>query len=108
MPTIHVKNLQGKTLTYDNERLSMLNAFQEMEQDWMHACGGKGRCTTCGFNVIEGMDQLSSPTHVEKTFREEGKIGNNQRLACQTRCNGEVTISVPESNQLPQLKYSEA
>lgn len=107
MPTIHVKNLQAKSISYDNERQSILLAFQDLGQDWMHACGGKGRCTTCGFDVIEGMDQLSHPTHVELTFREEGKIGESQRLACQTRCKGEATISVPPSNQLPHLDYSE-
>lgn len=107
MPTIHIKNLAGKTITYPNERLSMLHAFQEAGQDWMHACGGKGRCTTCGFNVIDGMEDLSEATRVELTFREEGRLGAHQRLGCQTRCKGEVVIEVPGSNQLPHLAYSE-
>ncbi len=106
MPLIHIKNLQGKIVEYSNERTSILIAFQEMGQDWMHACGGKGRCTTCGFTVLEGMGELSEPTRVEIGFRQEGRLGENQRLACQTRCLGEVTVEVPEKNQLPHINYS--
>lgn len=106
MPRIRIKNLQGKILEYPSERKSMLIAFQEIGQDWMHSCGGKGRCTTCGFTVLEGMDELSEPTRVEIGFRKEGRLGENQRLACQTRCTGEVTVEVPEKNQLPHLTYT--
>lgn len=104
MPELIIKNLQGRLLRL-SERQSVLQACQENYIDWMHACGGKGRCTTCAFNVLEGEDQLSAPTHVEEKYRSEGRLLSKQRLACQTRCKGTAVIEVPPENQLPHLTY---
>ncbi|MCA6074217.1 2Fe-2S iron-sulfur cluster-binding protein [Fulvivirga sedimenti] len=104
MPEITISNLAGKKVKVPGNQ-SILLAFQENFIDWMHACGGKGRCTTCAFNVQAGMDALSPLTPVEKRFLEDGKLSGRQRLACQTRCLGDVTIEVPPANQLPHLVY---
>lgn len=104
MSSIRILNLKGKKVML-SDRQSVLSGLQEQFVDWMHACGGKGRCTTCAFTVCSGMDQLSEPTHVERRFREEGRLGADQRLACQTRCLGEAEIEVPVSNQLPHVSY---
>ncbi len=104
MPEITIVNLAGKKVNAP-ENQSILGVFQEQFLDWMHACGGKGRCTTCAFDVIDGMEHLTSPTHVEKKFLEEGRLTAEQRLACQTRCLGNVVIEVPKVNQLPHLRY---
>ena len=102
MPEITILNLESKKVRVA-ENQSVLQAFQENYIDWMHACGGKGRCTTCAFNVLKG--SLSSLTPVEKRFIEEGKLSGEQRLACQSRCLGDVTIEVPQANQLPHVVY---
>jgi 2Fe-2S ferredoxin len=104
MPEIRILNLNNKKVTVHEDQ-SVLQAFQEKYIDWMHACGGKGRCTTCAFNVIAGEKRLSSLTPAEQRFRNNQRLENHQRLACQVRCLGNVTIEVPEANQMPHIDY---
>lgn len=56
-----------------------------------HACGGNGFCTTCLCNVQEGMENLS-----ERNDREEnmGIVDDPERLGCQTKVHGDVTVEV--------------
>lgn len=56
----------------------------------MMNCGGYGQCGTCIIEVVEGMENLSPPTEVEK--RKLKKKPDNYRLACQTVVNGPVSI----------------
>ncbi|MEM7769034.1 MAG: 2Fe-2S iron-sulfur cluster-binding protein [Cyanobacteria bacterium P01_E01_bin.6] len=56
----------------------------------MMNCGGYGQCGTCIVEVVEGMQNLSEPTEVEKTKLR--KRPDSYRLACQTLVHGEVTI----------------
>jgi 2Fe-2S ferredoxin len=62
---------------------SVLKLIQANYIDWMHACGGKGRCTTCKFEVVEGGDQLGPITGAELGYRNKGELGEKERLACQ-------------------------
>ncbi len=57
----------------------------------MMNCGGNGQCGCCIVEVIEGMENLSPRTDVEKRFLK--KKPENYRLACQTLVNGPVSIS---------------
>ncbi|MEJ2004963.1 MAG: 2Fe-2S iron-sulfur cluster-binding protein [Cyclobacteriaceae bacterium] len=104
MARIIISNLKNKEIKVSDKQ-SVLSAFQDQFIDWMHACGGKGRCTTCAFNVIEGSDALSPPTPAEVRFRDRGRLREDQRLACQVRCLGKGIIEVPNENQLPHLSY---
>jgi ferredoxin len=57
----------------------------------MMNCGGYGQCGTCVVEVIEGMENLSPKTDVEK--RKLRKKPESYRLACQTLVNGPVSIN---------------
>ena len=74
--------------------------------DWMFACGGKGKCTTCKFEVMNGSEHLSSLTEPEKHFMRIDGLGLNQRLACQAIPARAIEIKVPDDNKLPHLIYS--
>ncbi|MBF2026450.1 MAG: (2Fe-2S)-binding protein [Oscillatoriales cyanobacterium C42_A2020_001] len=56
----------------------------------MTNCGGYGQCGTCVIEVLEGMENLSQKTEVEK--RKLRKKPDSYRLACQTLVNGSVSI----------------
>jgi ferredoxin len=56
----------------------------------MMNCGGYGQCGTCIVEIVEGMENLSPLTDVEK--RKLKKKPDNYRLACQTLVNGPVTV----------------
>ncbi|HEY9802353.1 2Fe-2S iron-sulfur cluster-binding protein [Anabaena azotica] len=53
-------------------------------------CGGAGQCGTCIVEIVEGIENLSTPTDVENRMLK--KKPANYRLACQTLVNGPVSV----------------
>ncbi|WP_116106215.1 adenylate/guanylate cyclase domain-containing protein [Lewinella sp. IMCC34191] len=53
-----------------------------------HACGAKGKCSTCRVLIHEGADHLTPPTDPELALGERMHFPPNVRLACQTRVTG--------------------
>ncbi len=49
-------------------------------------------CGICIMKVMEGMDRLSPPTPPEKDFLKAMRADPDERLACQCRINGDVTV----------------
>ncbi|MEQ8810457.1 MAG: 2Fe-2S iron-sulfur cluster-binding protein, partial [Imperialibacter sp.] len=70
MPKIVIQNLNNKRLFSENSGRTLLSILQENYIDWMHACGGKGRCTTCKAIVHEGLALLGELTEAEKKYVE--------------------------------------
>lgn len=105
MVKITIENLAKKEVIGSDDRISVLKLIHENGIDWMHACGGKGRCTTCKMIVVKGMENLSSITPVEIKYQEAGQLNSNERLACQTRPLGEVYIRVADEFKLPHVNY---
>ncbi len=109
MPKISISNQAGKVVSFklNNEKPQTVLALLQAEDiRWMHACGGKGRCTTCRFNIVEGAENLKPQTAEEQKFIEAGKIKPTQRMACQAVPVGSVTVEVPEKCKLPGVNYS--
>lgn len=106
MVKIVIENLAQKEVFPEGKVNSVLSALQSNYIDWMHACGGKGRCTTCKMVVINGADQLSTLSEAELYYRKRGELANNERLACQTSVLGACTIRVPEETKLPHVTYT--
>ena len=107
MPKIVIQNLNNKQIISENIGLTILSILQKNQIDWMHACGGKGRCTTCKAIIINGENALDHLTEVEKKFQEMGLLKKNERLSCQAKLKGEVEIRVAEENKFPHIQYSE-
>lgn len=106
MVKIVIENLGRKELRVNNDAKTVLNHLQDHFLDWMHACGAKGRCTTCKMVVIAGEENLSEPTAAELKYRNSGELLNNERLTCQATVRGDLVIKVPESGKLPHLTYT--
>lgn len=107
MVKIVIENLDRKELDIIDVSKTILRHLQDHFIDWMHACGGKGRCTTCKMIVVEGQENLSAPTEAELRYRDKGELGMNERLACQTRTISTTVIRVPEQGKMPHMTYSE-
>ena len=105
MPEIIITNLKGKRIPA-KEGVPLLQLIQESGTDWMHACGAKGRCTTCAMQVEAGGENLSPYSEAELNYRESGRLGKSERLACQCTAHGDVKIRVPARYQFPHLDYS--
>ena len=109
MPKITISNQGGKVVDFklNNEtHRSVLTIIQEKDIYWMHACGSKGRCTTCRFNIINGSENLADTTQAEKDFMEAGKIVKTQRMACQAIPLDDIEIEVPDKCKLPGVTYT--
>lgn len=107
MVKIVIENLDKKELEVNNDSKSVLVHLQDHFVDWMHACGAKGRCTTCKMEIIKGNTQLSGLTPAELKYRELNELGENERLACQACALGDIVIRVPESSKLPHVSYTD-
>lgn len=106
MAKLTVQNLAGLTVNVSAPQ-TVLQAVQATGTDWMHACGAKGRCTTCRMEVLSGMEHISPESAPELKYREAGKLKTKERLACQcTLLDGEVVVRIPKPVQLPHQKYS--
>jgi len=102
-----IRNLNHQEITIDFPERSLLYHFDKVGIDWMQACGQKGRCTTCAFQILEGEKFLSDLTESELRFKELGRLKLGYRLACQTKTCGPIVIRVPNGLKLPHLNYSE-
>jgi ferredoxin, 2Fe-2S len=106
MVKIVIENMARKEVTGKAGSLA-LRLLHENYVDWMHACGGKGRCTTCKMIVINGADALSTLTDVEVRYRAAGELAATERLACQTKVTGNCIVRAPEEYKLPHQTYTD-
>jgi ferredoxin, 2Fe-2S len=106
MAKIEIENLFGKELEADGQK-TLLQIFQDYQLDWMHACGGKGRCTTCRVIVAKGLENLSELTIAEQRYRSKNLLLENERLCCQAKLKGNIVVKVPADCKLPHIHYSD-
>jgi 2Fe-2S ferredoxin len=106
MSKLIIRNLANKCILITMPNKSLLKHIQEEYIDWMHACGGKGRCTTCRIYVLDGMQNLSPLSAPELKFRNAGKLKDMERLTCQCYAHGNVIAEVPFPCQLPHMQYT--
>lgn len=101
---VYIRNLDRAIDVKDSTRPLLLH-IHASGTDWMHACGGKGRCTTCKAVVLNGLGNFGPLSAAERRYREKGLLGDNERLACQACITGDVEVLVPDENKLPHLNY---
>ena len=108
MIKITIENLKNHEITSSEPGRKVIELIHENYIDWMHACGKKGRCTTCKMIVSTGMQGLSPLTDREEFFRERGRLKADERLTCQAKLEtGEIRIRVAEENKFPHMDYTD-
>jgi ferredoxin, 2Fe-2S len=105
MPRIVIVNWSEKKLDVTDLSKTLLRHFHDHGLDWMHACGGKGRCTTCKARIVMGYENLEPLTPAEQKYRQLGALAENERLSCQTRLTADISLKVPEEYKLPHIRY---
>jgi ferredoxin, 2Fe-2S len=100
-----VKNLDNRCVDI-SENEPLLLGLTNAGLDWMHACGGKGRCTTCKAEVLLGAENFTPLTASELRYRQQGLLRASERLTCQVRLRGDVVLCVPDESQLPHVAYT--
>lgn len=97
MPKITLAPL-GRTIEIDSET----DLYTGIKANGLHinsTCGGCATCAKCIITVLEGEENLN-----EIPFEEARLLGNvfhitKERLACQTKANGPVTIDMSDHEQ---------
>ena len=102
-----IKNLRMQEIPVTDSEIPLIFHFAQAGLDWMQACGQKGRCTTCAFEVLEGIENLSPPTESELRYLAAGRLKPGYRLACQACTSASILVRVPDGCRLPHLDYSE-
>ena len=106
MPKIFIQNME-KTVVVSKTARPLLFLLQEEFIDWMHACGGKGRCTTCKAIILKGEENLIPKSQAEIRYESQNQLASNERLCCQTKLiSGDLEVMVPEESKLPHVSYS--
>lgn len=108
MSRIVIQNLGNLIIDSEQSNRKVIELIHENGTDWMHACGKKGRCTTCKMIVVQGMENLSPETERELFYRNQNRLRSTERLCCQSQLlKGELVIRVAETNKFPHLAYTE-
>ena len=107
MPQITIQNIRNKTVAFKDFTKTVLKIFQENQVDWMHACGGNGRCTTCKMVVLSGAENLGPLSHLELKMQQAYRLEADERLACQSIPSGNLVVKVPDQNKLPHITYTD-
>ena len=102
-----IENLFKRMFNAPDETKTLLRHLQDNGIDWMHACGGKGRCTTCKVTIKEGIEHFQPLTLAEERYFREGALVAGERLACQAKVTGDIIIVAPPEYHLPHMKYSD-
>lgn len=105
MPEIVIENLNSKSIHCESKSERLLHILAS-KVEWMQSCGGNGRCTTCAAQIILGHENLGKKSEAEIRFIKLGKLGSNERLACQCNVFGDLCVNVPERNKFPHISYS--
>lgn len=108
MSRIVIQNLFNRTIYSEVDNRKVIELIHENGIDWMHACGKKGRCTTCKIILIQGEENLSEITDRELDFAAQGRLQSGERLACQAILHsGEIQVKVAQLNKFPHIQYSD-
>lgn len=68
----------------------------EKQCDWLEFDCRKADCGICIVHVKQGAENLSSPTVAEADFLKAMHAAPDERLACQCRAFGPVTLEIDE------------
>lgn len=60
-----------------------------------HSCGGFATCGTCRIIVDNAVDDIPPRNEAEAQFAEERGFADNERLACQLRCQSDLRVMRP-------------
>jgi len=72
----------------------------------MHECGGSGQCTTCRVRILEGHQNITPRTRMERETAQLRKWDPSIRLACQCYVKDDITIQrlVWNSSEINKLQ----
>lgn len=90
MPQIYFE--PDNTSYYSANKTTILKASKKAGNLHQHACGGRGKCSTCRVKILSGLDHCQPRNRRERKIAEFLHFSDDIRLACQTVVTGDVKI----------------
>lgn len=79
---------------------TILEATLAAQINHTHACGGKGKCSTCRVSIMDGIEHCEPRNETEQEIADKLSFPKGIRLACQTKINGNISIRRMVSDKL--------
>lgn len=93
MPKITAEIATGAVEFECTEGRKLVLCLEDNGVDILHRCGGNARCTTCRVEVVSG--EFGEMGEAEAAIlATKGDLGENTRLSCQIRLNGDAHVKV--------------
>lgn len=93
MPKVTIKT---DNLTIDvPENYPLIDLSEDHDTSILFGCRD-GACGACMVRILQGAEQLTAMKDDERDFLETMAAQPNERLACQCRVKGDVTLEVSE------------
>lgn len=93
MPNLTIKT-DKKTIQVPDSA-AIIDVCEDEDTSILFGCRD-GACGACLIRVLENPQNLSDMQEQERDFLETMAARENERLACQCRVNGDVTIEVAD------------
>lgn len=98
MPKINITN-RKQTIEY-RHGFSLLNTFLMQDIPIKTVCGGKARCGACRILVLQGNEKITPLREAEAKRLGPELLAAGWRLACQNHILGDITVEIPEPDEL--------
>jgi ferredoxin len=92
VPTVvHFARLERSATALADETL--LDVARRAGAPIGNSCGGVGICARCRVEIVEGTDNLTPPTTIERRTAAHCSFGPDERLACQAVVRGPCRVT---------------
>lgn len=89
---INVRSLPDNVSFQVSPGQTLLEAALRSQVPLAHACGGRGKCSTCRVWVLNGLEGCSERSEKEAILADRLQLGDEVRLACQTKPMGDLRM----------------
>lgn len=90
MPTVKIPKLNLALEFAQGENL--MQGLLRHQLPVASSCQGDGICLKCKMQILDGEENLSPLSQLEERHRREGKLTADERLSCQAKVMGDLTI----------------
>jgi len=87
------------------EGTSILDAALHAGVSIQTTCGGKASCHLCKVKIVSGDDAISDMEQAELSALGNVYFITRERLSCQTRLSGNVTVEIPPVQERKKKRH---
>ena len=71
---------------------NLMKSIQSKHIPVASSCDGDGVCKKCKVKIIQGLEFVNSPTHIEEEWFLKNPDQIGYRLSCQVKVNGPIAV----------------